>query len=77
MTKAIDLYIHKLDSGEEVPPVTLEEPVARSGIHPVAGAQRTQDEAGSRQGPGAQGSRHDEKERFRRAQKRNGRSGGK
>ena len=25
MTKAIDLYIHKLDSGEEVPPVTLEE----------------------------------------------------
>lgn len=76
MTKAIDLYIHKLDSGEEVPPVTLEEQSPDLAFIQSQALKGRKTKPVAAKAPAPQDSRHDEKEPFRRTQKRSGRNDG-
>ena len=76
MTKAIDLYIHKLDSGAEVPPVTLEEQSPDLAFIQSQALKGRKTKPVAAKAPAPRDSRHDEKEPFRRTQKRNGRNDG-
>ena len=76
MTKAIDLYIHKLDSGEEVPPVTLEEQSPDLAFIQSQALKGRKTKPVAAKAPAPKTAVTTKKEPFRRTQKRSGRNDG-